>query len=112
MNKNIYLYSGIIGVFTSAICAFFDYRIALGVILGILSSFLYFYLLNNQFEIVDGQIKKGGALGFIVRIMILAFPLLISCLLPNIFNIFGAFGGVMLFRIIMMFTFFKQKGGK
>ncbi|MBQ0036844.1 MAG: ATP synthase subunit I [Firmicutes bacterium] len=110
MNKNIYLYSGILGLLASVICGFFNWCISSGIIIGLLSSYLYFYLLNMQFQFKDGEIKKGGILGFGIRIIVLALPLLIACLLPNYFNIFGAFGGVMVFRIIMMIMFFKQKG--
>lgn len=110
MNKKIYLYSGIIGLFVSIICAFFDWKISMGILIGLLASFLYFFLLNDQFKIEDGQISKGGVLGFGLRIIVLALPLLVACLLPQYFNIFGAFAGVMVFRIIMMIMFFKQKG--
>ena len=37
----------------------------------------------------DGTISKGSALGFIIRILVIALPLLIACLFPNVFNIFG-----------------------
>ena len=113
MNKTIYLYSGIISIVTSAVCAFFNYRISLGIIIGALSSFVYFYILNMNFKInEDGNISKGGILGYVVRLIVLALPLLVSCLLPNVFNIFGAFAGIMLFRIIMIIIFFKTKGEK
>ena len=111
MKKKIYLYSLILGIFTSIICAIFDFRISTGIIIGMLSSFLYFYILNLNFKInVDGNISKGGVLGYFIRLIVIALPLLISCLLPNYFNVFGAFAGVMLFRIIMIIMFFKEKG--
>lgn len=111
MKKEIYLYSGIISVVASLICLFFDWRISSGIMIGVLSSFLYFYILNINFKInEDGNISKGGVFGYFARILVLAVPLLIACLLPDIFNIFGAFAGVMVFRIIMMFMFFIRKG--
>lgn len=110
MNKEIYLYSCIIGVLASIICAFFNWRISTGILIGMLSSYLYFYLLNLQFKVVDGKVSKGGIIGYFLRIIVLALPLLLACLLPNYFNIFGAFGGIMAFRIIMMIIYFKQKG--
>ena len=110
MNKQIYLYSGILGIIASVICAFFNWRISTGVLIGVICSYLYFYLLNIQFNFKDGKVSKGGILGFGIRILVIALPLLIACLLPNYFNIFGAFGGVMLFRFVMMYIFFKQKG--
>lgn len=111
MKKEIYLYSGIVSLVACVISAFFNWRISTGILIGALSSFIYFYILNLNFRIVDGNISKGGVLGFIVRILILALPLLIACLLPNYFNIFGAFGGVMIFRIIMIIMFLKEKEG-
>lgn len=113
MNKQIYLYSGIISVIASIICAFFNWTISTGVIIGALSSFVYFYILNMNFKInEDGNISKGGVLGYFIRLIVLALPLLIACLLPNVFNIFGAFAGIMLFRIVMIIMFFTKKGEK
>lgn len=111
MNKHIYLISLLVSIIASLICLFFDWKISLGIILGVISSFIYFYALNKSYKLNDdGTINRGGFILFIVRILIIAFPLLIACLLPNVFNIFGAFGGVMLFRIVMIVYFFKEKG--
>lgn len=111
MNKKVYLYSLILCIVASLICAYFNWRISTGIVIGMLSSFLYFYILNMNFKIKDdGTISKGSILGFLVRILALALPLFIAFLLPNIFNFFGAFAGVMLFRIVMITLFFKEKG--
>lgn len=111
MNKQIYLFSGILAIIASAVCAYFNWKISTGIIIGMICSYGYFYLLNKSFKVKeDGSMSKGGALGFIVRILLIALPLAIGALLPSYFNIFGAFAGVMLFRIVMIFYFFKQKG--
>ena len=111
MNKQIYLFSGVLAIISSAICAYFDWRISTGIIIGMICSYGYFYLLNLSFRVKeDGNISKGGAFGFLFRILFIAAPLALGALLPNYFNIFGAFAGVMLFRIVMIFMFFKQKG--
>ena len=111
MNKQIYLFSGILAIISSAVCAYFNWKISTGIIIGMICSYGYFYLLNKSLKVKeDGSMSKGGALGFIVRILLIALPLAIGALLPNYFNIFGAFAGVMLFRIVMIFYFFKQKG--
>lgn len=111
VNKQIYLYSGILTIITCAICGYFNWKISTGILIGMLCSFAYFKTLNASFKISeDGTVSKGGLLGFFLRIILIALPLFISVLLPEYFNIFGAFAGVMLFRIVMMFMFFKQKG--
>lgn len=111
MKKEIILYSGVVSLLASAICFYFDWRISTGIIIGVLSSFIYFYILNMNFKInEDGNISKGGILGYFIRIIVLALPLLIACLFPNVFNIFGAFGGIMLFRLVMIIMFFIKKG--
>lgn len=111
MNKKIYLYSGVLGIVASLIAYFFNWRVSTGIIIGVLSSYLYFYILNMNFKIKeDGTISKGNVLGFIIRILVIALPLLIACVFPNIFNIFGAFAGVMLFRIVMIVLFLIEKG--
>lgn len=111
MNRKIYLYSGILSIIASVICAYFNWRISTGIIIGVICSFLYFYVLNENFKIDEnGKISKGGIFGYFIRIALLALPLLVACLFANIFNIFGAFGGVMLFRIVMIIMFFIEKG--
>ena len=112
MNKQICIISGIVSIIASGICLLFNWTISTGIIIGLLSSLIYFFLLNKTYKInEDGSISKGGIIAFFLRIIILALPLLIACLLPNIFNIFGAFGGVMLFRFVMIIFFLKEKGG-
>ena len=111
MNKILYLISFIVSLLASLICLFIKWQISTGIILGTVFSLIYFFLLNKSYSIDEnGNLNKGNPLGFFLRIIIIALPLLISCLLPNYFNIFGAFGGVMLFRIVMMITFFKKRG--
>lgn len=111
MNKNVYVVSAAVSIFISIICLFFNWKISTGIILGLISSFLYFILLNKNLTFDEnGSIKKGSFIFFIVRIMILAFPLLIACLVPQYINIFGTFGGVMIFRIVMIIMFIKKKG--
>lgn len=111
MNKDLFIVSGIVSLVASIICFFIKWQIATGLILGTLFSFVYFFLLNVGFKINDdGSISKGGALLFILRMIMLALPLFIACMIPNVFNIFGAFAGVMIFRIVMMIVYFKKKG--
>ena len=111
MNKDLFIISGIVSIVASVITFFFKWQIATGIILGTIFSFVYFYLLNTGFKINDdGSISKGGALLFMLRMIVLALPLFVSCMLPEVFNIFGAFAGVMLFRIVMMVVYFKKKG--
>lgn len=111
MNKQIYMFSSIFGLLISVICLFFNWKISTGIIIGILSSFIYFYLLNGSFKInEDGSIDKGGIVKYFIRIIVIALPLFLSYILPEYFNIFGAFAGVMIFRIVMIIFFFKKKG--
>lgn len=111
MNKQIYIVSSIVGFIASLICLFFDWKISTGILIGLISSLVYFYLLIKSYKInEDGSLHKGSGLALIFRILVLALPLLIACLLPDYFNVFGAFGGVMVFRLITYVYFFKQKG--
>ena len=111
MNKTICITSGIVCLIASLVCLFFNWKISTGIIIGLISSLVYFLLLNKTFKVKeDGSFSKGGIIAFLLRIVILALPLLIACLLPNIFNIFGAFAGILLFRIVMIVFFFREKG--
>ena len=111
MKKEVYLYSLIVCLLASVVAAFFNWRISTGIIIGAVSSVIYLLLLNATFKIKDGKISKGGVVGFFARILVLALPLLIACLLPNYFNVFAVFGAIMVFRIIMMIMFFRTKEG-
>ena len=110
MNKQIYIFSSIVSVIASLVCIFFDWRISTGIILGTISSFLYFYLLNKFVKVsMEGNVSKGSVVFSILRIFILALPLAVAYFLPTVFNFFGAFAGVMIFRLIMIIIFFKNK---
>ncbi|MDO4940583.1 MAG: ATP synthase subunit I [Erysipelotrichaceae bacterium] len=112
MDKELYIVSGIIGLVASIICFFFNWRISTGILLGLMFSFLYFYLLTLSFKIDEnGNMSKGGIIGWFLRILVLALPLLIACLLPNVFNLYATFGGIMAFRLVLMVYFFKRKEG-
>lgn len=111
MKKELLITSSIVGVLASIVCLFFKWQYAISVLMGLAFSFLYFYLLTSSFKINEnGEISKGSFIGWLLRIIVLAIPLLISCLLPNVFNIFATFGGIMIFRVVMMIFFYRQKG--
>lgn len=111
MKKDLFIISAILGIIASAIGMIFKLNIGLGILLGTIFSLLYFYLLNVSYKTnEDGTLYRGSIVSYFLRLIVIAIPLLVSCLLPDIFNIFASFGGIMLFRIIMIISFFKQKG--
>lgn len=113
MKKDLFIICGIVSLLVSIVCYFINWKIATGIILGTAFSLLYFYVLNLSFKMnEDGTLNRGSALLGVVRILIIAMPLFIAFMLPNVFNFFGAFAGVMIFRIIMMIVFFIKKGEK
>lgn len=113
MKKNLFVICAIVSLLVSIVCYFIKWQIATGIILGTLFSLLYFFVLNLSFKMnADGTINRGSALLGILRLFIIAMPLFIAFMLPEVFNIFGAFAGVMIFRIIMMIAFFIEKGEK
>ena len=82
-----------------------DWRIASGFILGgAISVLLYWRTTMFCDQVLDQQASgKLGLIGhFLFSYLLMAMPLLISALVPEVFNIFAAAGGLFLMKIVLI----------
>ncbi|MBR2599449.1 MAG: hypothetical protein IKD84_00870, partial [Erysipelotrichaceae bacterium] len=77
-------------------------RVSAGIALGLVCFSLYFLILNASYR---GLTESGNVNGLlmilatIVRLDLMAIPLLAGFLFPQYFNVWGCFGGFMVFKI-------------
>lgn len=110
--KTTFRYSLIIISIIAAVFLFLDFRVSLGMFLGLLSFYLYLNIMTfNMTSLLNGRKASKGILVLvhILDLLILILPLLLASLLPNLFNIFGVFTGLMINRILL-FGLYGRKG--
>ena len=91
--------------------SFVNFRFALGIVLGGIFSLIHFFVLSkNVSSILNNEITSTAKVGsLLIRMLILAFPLMISYKYGEIFNIYGVFFGLMLHKIsIIASTIFVE----
>lgn len=97
------------------ICAigflFYDYTVSTGMVLGLATYYIYLRFMSYN---VTGLLEQESAgkgtliLMHLADIAILILPLLIASLLPQYFNIFGVFAGLIINRLLL-FVIYGQK---
>ena len=81
--------------------SFVNFRFALGIALGGIFYIIHFFVLSkNVSSILNNEKTSTAKVGsLLIRMLILAFPLMISYKYGEIFNIYGVFFGLMLHKI-------------
>jgi len=104
MDKKVYKITSLLAISLGLISLFINYQFALGVILGYVFSMIYLFTLEKSYANLnsDYEINFFHYLLVIVRYILLALPMLIACLLPQVFNVFGAFVGLILFKVSLL----------
>ena len=99
MDRKILNLSSICGLILSAVFLLFNWRMTVGTLLGLAIFRLYFYLLSRSIiDLIDADIS-GNAFDKMVRLVILILPLLAGFLFPDYISFWGAFVGLMAFKI-------------
>ena len=92
----------ICGLLLAAVFCFIDWRVSAGIALGLVCFSLYFLILNASYR---GLTESGNVNGLlmilatIIRLDLMAMPLLAGFLFPQYVNVWGCFGGFMVFKI-------------
>lgn len=113
MSKQDYQLPGIAIGILSIITAVFDRTISIGLIFGYLCIVIYYLLLTKGIDAIihnNGKRTLGNLLLYLVRMVVLTLPLLVSALHPNVSNIFGAFFGLMSLKVYFLITAITRKG--
>lgn len=102
MDKKILNMSTKGGLLIAILLVVIDYRITCGMILGLICYRLYYILLTMSIEDqidVPSEVKARNIGAVALRLLLLAFPLLVSFVIPELFNVWGAFLGLLAFKI-------------
>ena len=108
MNKKEFLLDLLIAVILGVIFLFIDSKISLGIIVGYLFSILNFKLIELRYNGLETY-NILAVLGSIFSIAVLAIPLVISFLIPNIMSYIGVFIGLMILRTRLIIEAFVKK---
>ena len=100
--------SSVIVVLLAIVFLFFNRTVSLGLLLGQFFYILYLLLLTKMVDAVlaaANGAKSKVSLGFIVRIALLALPMVIAVLYPEVFNLFAVFGSMFLNRVMLLILY-------
>ena len=75
-----------------------DWRISVGIILGMAFSDLQIFLINKTINtaVSSGENGPGFYRQFFIRLLLMSLPMLMGFMLPEYVNIWGAVGGLMI----------------
>ncbi len=100
--------SSVIIALAAVVFLFFDKTISFGLLLGQLFYILYLLVLTKMVDAVLGTASGGiskVSLGFVLRIVLLALPMVIAALFPETFNLFAVFGSMFLNRVMLLILY-------
>ena len=95
------------------IALFVKWQIATGIVLGCIFASLYGKILERRFSALlsnHADSKVVTIVGTIISFMLLAMPILIAFLLPEIFNFLGVFIGLIYRKYFIYLEAFRKKG--
>lgn len=99
--KSYKLSSVIVIILAIGLC-FFDYRVALGLLIGFIADYIYNVMMANSLtEILSGDNRNKVmiTLKIMFNLIIIALPLLISFIWPTMFHFIGAFIGLVINKL-------------
>lgn len=108
MRQKRFVSEALIVVLLALLFLFLDYKISLGIILGFIFSMLNYRLIEYRYKNMDTY-NIWSILGSLICILILGVPLLISFLLPNIFNYIGVMIGLLIIKTKLIIEAFVKK---
>lgn len=108
MSKKPFKIEFLIALLLSIVFILIDKRISLGILLGFLFSFLNYRLIEYRYKNIDTY-NVLAILGSLICIALLGIPLLISFLLPNIFNYIGVVIGLLIIKVKLIIEAFIKK---
>lgn len=98
MSKRGFFSELVLSLLIAAILLLIDYKISLGVLLGFTFSFLNYRLIEYRYNHLE-HYNSWVILGALFSTSLLAVPLVISFLLPNIFNYIGVVVGLLVIKV-------------
>ena len=111
-NSKYLVISVVIAVVCAIISLLFDYRISVGIVVGMVASICNYMILSAQMSMILLNQRFGVvsfAIVYLVRFSILFIPLLLAVLRPDRCNVWAVFGSLFIFKIVMYFESFRKK---
>ena len=104
--------SAIIAVVSAIVLLLFDYRMSIGVIVGMVASICNYMILSMQMSMIllNQRFRAGSfAIVYLIRFSILFIPLLLAVLRPDRCNVWAVFGSLFIFKVVMYLESFRKK---
>lgn len=108
MNKKKFIEDFVIAIILSIIFLFVDYKISVGVIVGYMFAYLNYKLIEYRYKDLT-RYTPGFMIGSILCILVLALPLLMSFIYPNLMSWIGVVMGLMIIRTRLILEAFIKK---
>ncbi|MBQ7223408.1 MAG: ATP synthase subunit I [Erysipelotrichaceae bacterium] len=99
------------GVIIALIFLIIDFRVSLGIVLGLACYALNILIISDTMsDAIEGQAYRPRLYQqYWVRMMLLSLPLLMGFVLPQYVSVWGAFSGLMMFKITLYVYGFIRK---
>ena len=111
-NLKYVVVSIVIAVISAIIALPFDYRISVGIIVGIVASICNYMILSAQMSLIlmSGKFNViSYAIVYLIRYGLLFIPLVLAVLRPDRCNVWAVFGSLFIFKVVMYFEGLRKK---
>ena len=102
----------VIAVVGAIVSLVFDYRISIGIVVGMVASICNYMILSAQMTMILMRGKFNVisyALVYLIRFSLLFIPLLLAVLRPERCNVWAVFGSLFIFKVVMYIESFRKK---
>lgn len=104
--------SVVVAVIGAIVCLLFDYRISIGIVVGMVSSICNYMILSSQMSMIllNQRFKVFSfVVVYLIRFSLLFIPLLLAVLRPDRCNVWAVFGSLFIFKVILYLDSFRKK---
>ncbi len=111
-NGKYFIISIVIAVVCAIISLLFDYRISIGIVVGMVASICNYLILSAQMSLIllSQRFRVWSfTIIYLIRFSILFIPLLLAVLKPDRCNVWAVFGAMFIFKVVMYFESFRKK---
>ena len=111
-NLKYFKSSIVIAVVGAIISLIFDYRISIGIVVGMLSSILNYLIMSAQMTMILANQKFNVisyTIVYLIRFSLLFIPVLLAVLRPDRCNVWAVFGSLFIFKVVMYVESFRKK---
>lgn len=111
-NQKYLIISIVIAVIGAIVALPFDYRISVGIVVGMVASICNYMILSAQMTLIlmSGKFNAiSYAVVYLIRYVLLFLPLVLAVLRPDRCNVWAVFGSLFIFKVVMYLESFRKK---